>query len=286
MDGLIDVGARGQRGDFRFGQGHGARASTTGKSKATLNAKPGVILATTPSSKLDRSVLKILDEQLEAIIGKESEETIAKTLETIIEICSTSEPSSATHSPRSDNFEQNQDASTTPKPLTSDMFSPSVTGVPPLVLRSPAPPSAAENITKISPPPTYIVQANTVQIPHSLTRYSKISHFFTLDDFADDVFFESTKPMQSRRGSKQYHEEESNRPRSSDSSSTAPIDPIGSPRTPANMVDLQLLDEHPASLVDQEPLKDRIERMMSCAAARGAGRCNCGLGNWFHHIRV
>jgi hypothetical protein len=283
-DELIDAGTRGQRGDFRFGQGHGTRAPTTEKAKATLNAKPGAILADTPSSKLDRSVLKILDEQLEAIIGKESEETIAKTLETIIEICSTSEQSSTTPSPRSDKLDQNQDASTTPELLTSDVYSSSGTGIP--TLRPPAPPSTAENLTKISPLPTTI-QANTVQIPDSLTRPLKINHFFTLDDFADnDVFFESTKPMQSRRDSKQRYGDESNRPRSSDSSSTAPIDPIGSPRSHANMVDLQLLHEYPASLVDQEPLKGRIERMMSCAAARGAGQCNCGLGNWFHHSRV
>lgn len=44
----------------------------------------------TPTTEMDCNVLAILDEELEAIIGDGSEETIAATLETIIEICSSS----------------------------------------------------------------------------------------------------------------------------------------------------------------------------------------------------
>lgn len=234
------------------------------------NEKSAPVLTEITSSKLDRSVLKILDEQLEAIIDKESEETIAKTLETIIEICSTSKPSSTTTSPRSSQFEHNRIESTSQKSLIADMFSFSDSGS--LALIPPSP----DRKTAHSSPQKLAIQANTVQIHPS---FPKASHFFTLNDFAeDDVFTPSAKnPTQSRHNLSQ-HRDELNRPRSSDSSSTTPFDPLGSPRSPVD----HLTDPWP---VDQTPLRGRIEKMMSCAAARGAGQCNCGLGDWFHHSR-
>jgi hypothetical protein len=247
------------------------------------NGKLAPVLTEITSSKLDRSVLEILDEQLEAIIDKESEETIAKTLETIIEICSTSKPSSTTTSPRSSQFEQNRIESTSQKSLIAEMFSFSDSGSLALVPPSPAITSpgrlSPDQKTAQSSPQKPAIQANTVQIHHS---FPKASHFFTLNDFADDdVFTPSAKnPTQSRRNSSQ-HRDESNRPRSSDSSSTTPFDLIGSPRSPVD----HLTDTWPIVPVDQTPLRGRIERMMSCAAARGAGQCNCGLGDWFHHSR-
>ena len=153
------------------------------------------------SDNLDNNVLEILDEQLQAIISKESEETVAATLETIIEICSIP---SAERSPRNSHFE------VTPNPV----------GEP----------------------------ASTAWPWHERQNNHLEAHFFRLNDFADDAFCPKS------------HAE---RPRSSDSSSTAPL---SSPDCPVNTVD--------------------VDKMMSCAASKGTGPCNCGLGSWFHHSPV
>ena len=192
------------------------------------------------SKKLDRSVLQILDEQLEAIMGQESEETIATTLETIIEICSAS---SVVTTPRRAQFESSHTTDSldfgdsSPNRLQDDL----------------------QNTTS----PSQLASLTTNQ-------------YLTLEDFADDDFvFGSTSPR-----AKSYQIEDCIRPRSADSSSTAPLTPFGSPQTP-KILDL----DHPRSTpMDHIPLKGRVEKMMSCAAASGAGQCNCGLGDWFHHV--
>lgn len=163
------------------------------------------------SDTLENNVLKILDEQLEAIIGKEPPETIAATLETIIEICST-------HSTETSPQDGIQFDLATNAPTTSNSH-----------------PATW---------PWHEAQNSNAQI-----------NFFTLSDLADDEAKSQT-----------YAE----RPRSSDSSSTAPL---SSPESPKNMA-------------DQIPLKGRIERMMSCAASKGTGQCTCGLGDWFHHSQA
>jgi hypothetical protein len=187
---------------------HARRLSHLDTSTKTAQYLSNLSDTSFPPDKLDNNVLKILDEQLEAIIGKESEETIAATLETIIEICST--PSTET-SPHNSHFD---------------------------VIPNPAGESTSHSTTW----PWHETQNNHVQ-----------AHFFTLNDFADDDAFCPKSHIE--------------RPRSSDSSSTAPLS------SPAS----------PAQVVDQVPLMGRIERMMSCAASKGTGQCNCGLGDWFHH---
>jgi hypothetical protein len=138
----------------------------------------------------------------------------------------------------------------------------------------PSPLATAEITTHIPQHPA--IPANMVQIPHSLLRPFSTNHFFTLDDFADDDTF----------GRKSQHpRDDPNRPRSSDSSSTAPFDPIGSPHSPMLDLDNRTDAYCAVSRVAQTP-KGRVERMMSCAAARGKGQCNCGLGDWFHHAQA
>jgi hypothetical protein len=206
---------------------------------------------------LDSAVLKILDEQLEAIIGKESEEIITATLETIIEICST--PSTEI-SPRTDQFQQNRQQIHSLINEIQQQIQPS----------SPTWP--------IQDP----VQANAVQIPEQFQRVSSATDsFFTLDDFADDGFL-SPLPLILELGNLKDLADENVRPRSSDSSSTAPLDPSSIPQSPSSLD----LKDRCTRLPDQTPLTGRIERMMSCAATRGTGQCNCGLGDWFHHIRA
>ena len=193
-----------------------------------------------PSKKLDSSVLQILDEQLDDIMGKESEETIATTLETIIEICSTSSAGTTArrtqceslHGTGSFGFENSP-----PNPSQDDHQKPT------------SPSQLASLIT---------------------------NQFFTLEDLADDdVVFGSTSPR-----AKSYEVDDCIRPRSADSSSTVPLTPFGSPHTPKI-----LYFDHPRSTpLDHTPLKGRVEQMISCAAARGAGQCNCSLGDWFHHV--
>ena len=198
-----------------------------------------------PTDNLDSSVVKILDEQLDAIIGKASEETIAATLETIIEICSTSSSSSAT-TPRTAHFEQKCDIFNFAPRLNDTAIPPPLQDLSPL--QPPRP-------SQLAPRPTH--------------------NFFSLADFADDdVLFGQLSPPSPRRNSHAGDD----RPRSADSTSTAPLTPFGSPPPPASSS-----RRLPALLVDNTPLKGRVERMMSCAAARGAGQCNCGLGDWFHH---
>ena len=166
------------------------------------------------SDALENNVLKILDEQLEATIRKESPETIAATLQTIIEICSTK--------------------STQTSPQDGTQFDFSATA-----------PTTSNSHSRIWP--WHEAENSNAQI-----------NFFTLSDFADEETF-----------CPQSHAD-AERPRSSDSSSTAPL---SSPESPKNMT-------------DQTPLKGRIERIMSCTASNGTGQCNCGLGDWFHHSQV
>ena len=193
------------------------------------------------SQKFDRSVLQILDEQLDAIMGKESEETIAATLETIIEICSTS---SVVTTPRRARFESSP---------TTDLFD----------FRNSEPDTSQNDLEKI---------ASSSQVVSPTTN-----QFFTLEDFADDdVVLGST----SLRESKSHQGDDGMRPRSADSSSTAPLTPFGSPHTP-KIIDI---DQRRLIPLDQTPLRGRVEQMMSCAAARCAGQCSCGLGDWFHHV--
>ena len=195
------------------------------------------------SKKLDSSVLQILDEQLDAIMGQASEETIAATLETIIEICSTS---SVVTTPRHAQFEL----------------------------------SHATDLSDFGNSPTDTSQNDLEKItPRSKLASPTTNQFFTLEDFADDdVVFGST----SFRESKSHQGDDGMRPRSADSSSTAPLTPFGSPHTPK----LNDIDQRHSIPLDQTPLKGQVEQMMSCAAARGAGRCNCGLGDWFHHVTL
>ena len=201
-----------------------------------------------PTDNLDSSVIKILDEQLEAVMGKASEEMIAATLESIIEICSTS--SSAT-TPRSAHFEQ-----------TRNTFN-----FAPLLNDTPIPQSL-QGLFPLQPPRS------------SLLATQPTSNFFSLADFGDDdVFLGPLPPISPPR--RNFHPFDQ-RPRSADSISTAPLTPLGSPQPPATTGTSRL----PAVRVDNTPLKGRVERMMSCAAARGAGQCNCGLGDWFHHSRT
>jgi hypothetical protein len=200
-----------------------------------------------PSSGLDSSVLKILDEQLDAIIGKESEETIAATLETIIEIVS---PSSTAPSQlqNHDEYANIPHASSSTVPL----------------------PATKSSSTHIH----YLTSTLQDHIPNNFAQSQIISptnQFFKLDDFADDDILPIST---SHCTSHDYL-----RPRSSDSTSTAPLTPFGSPQTPSKLL------EEKRSPIDPTPLKGRVERMMSCAAARGSGQCNCGLGDWFHHTR-
>ena len=153
-----------------------------------------------PTDNLDRSVVKILDEQLDAIIGKASEETIAATLEAIIEICSTTSSSAAT--PRSTRFQQ-----------TGDTFN-----FAPHLSDSPIP-QPLQDLFPLQPPRPF-------QFGTQFT-----SNFFSLADFADDdVFFGPLPPLSPRRNSHLGDE----RPRSADSTSTAPLTPFGSPPPPTS----------------------------------------------------
>lgn len=210
------------------------------ESKYTLGASRNSF----PTDNLDRSVVKILDEQLDAIIGKASEETIAATLEAIIEICSTTSSSATT--PRSAHFGQ-----------TGDTFN-----FAPRLIDSPIP-QPLQDLFPLQPPRPFQFATQST------------SNFFSLADFADDDVFFGPLPPFSRRNSHPGDE----RPRSADSTSTAPLTPFGSPPPPTSS------RQPPALLIDNTPLKGRVDRMMSCAAARGSGQCNCGLGDWFHHSR-
>lgn len=184
------------------------RASQAITSVTTVKSVSALSVASFPSDTLENNVLKILDEQLEAIIGKESPETIAATLETIIEICST--------------------------PLTET-----------------CPHTCQFDIS--SNAPTASNSHSTTWPCHESQNSIAQTTFFTLRDFAEDDTF--------------CPKSHTDRPRSSDSSSTAPL---SSPETPKDMA-------------DQTPLRERIERMMSCAASKGIGQCHCGLGDWFRH---
>lgn len=194
-----------------------------------------------PTEKLEQSGLEILDEQLDAMMGQGSEETISATLETIIEICSTS---STMTTPRSTEFEQFRGRSQANIPLS-------------ITIPVSSWPSYGQG------PPSQLVSLQTNQS-------------FTLANFAeDDIVFSPFVSSSFGHASDAY--EIDNRPRSADSVSTAPLTLFGSPST--KVIDLNY---SPPDLVDQTPLKSRIERMMSCAVARGSGQCNCGLGDWFH----
>jgi hypothetical protein len=215
-----------------------------------------------PSDNLDRSVLQILDEQLDTIMGQASEETIATTLETIIEICSAS-PTATTpccakfqHSPNALDFE----SVSTDAPTSKDQHC----NASPEKSSSDLPKSISPTSSSELPPPT-------------------TNQFFTLGDFADDdVVFSSLSDISTPlRGSKSHQGDDGIRPRTADSSSTAPLTPFGSPHTLIKLIDL---DQRRPILLDHTPLKGRVEQMMSCATARGVGQCNCGLGDWFHHI--
>ena len=207
-------------------------------SKSIEEYSGAVCRFSSPSEKFDCSVLQILDEQLDAIIGQESEETIAATLETIIEICSTS---SAVRTPCRSQF-------------------------------------ASSHIDSLdfgsSPPDTS--QNNLQETSSSQLALPSTNQFSTLKDFTnDDVVFGSLSPRTRPR-----YGDDGNRPRSADSSSTAPLTPFGSPHTPT-IIDL---DQRRSTPLDQIPLKGRVEQMMFCAAAHRTGQCNCGLGDWFHDV--
>jgi len=205
---------------LHLGEENGYQAAVRDTLQQTSLAN--VISSARQSPNLDRYILQMLDEQLEAIIGQESEETVAATLETIMEICSTSS------------------TSTTPSILDSKRSNfPNVSGIRSRNI------SGTHSLINIGSPP-------------SPSQFASTS--FSLGDFADDdTFFPSL-----------FFSQTDERPRSSDSTSTAPLAP-NSPRTPNR------------SVLDHSPLQSRIERMMSCAASRGHGTCNCGLGDWFHH---
>jgi hypothetical protein len=186
-----------------------------------------------PSKKFDSSVLRILDEQLDAIMGKESEETIATTLETIIEICSTSSVGTTPRQTQCESF-----CGTDSFDFRNSLSNPSQDD-----LQKPTSPSQLASLT---------------------------TNQFSKDSTEDDVVFGSTSPRE-----KSYQLEDYIRPRSADSSSTVPLTPFGSPHT-SKILDL----DHPRPApLDHTPLKGRVEQMMSCAAARGVGQCNCSLGD-------
>jgi hypothetical protein len=189
---------------------------------------------------MDRSVIAMIDEELDGLLGKASEEEVAKTLETIIEICSTPSSLSAT-TPKLSSFPQH------PTP-TSPATIPTATN-PPTTLN-------------LIPPPTTVPAASAE---------TATSTFVTLGDFTDDV--ESV--LRRLAAAENQPPTTEPRPRSSDSSSTAPLSPCGSPHS-ARAID------HPLQIATFNPGTHR-EQMLSCAATRGEGPCDCGLGDWFDH---
>ena len=183
---------------------------------------------------VDRSVIAILDDELEAIMAKASEEEVAKTLETIIEICATPSSSCVTTTSQQSKSPQRRPLQTSP----------------------------ARNLTLSTPttPPSFAAPG---------------TRFVTLEDFADDM----DSALRSIDAAEGPAPTEPIRPRSSDSSSTAPLSPCGSPHS-ARTINTRTPS---ASAVPFRPVRSRLEQMMSCAAARGEGQCDCGLGDWFHH---
>ena len=170
-----------------------------------------------PSDKPDTSVLEILDEQLDAILRQESEETITATLETIVEICSASPTSTASQSTL---FEKNRD---------NNVFN----------FESPRVPLATESSSSHKSVRSQLYSTSGQWLPRDITYVSPPTSFhesqtFAIGDFPDDepLFNASIFPHHDELG---YHQgEESARPRSADSSSTAPLTPFGSPQTPAS----------------------------------------------------
>jgi hypothetical protein len=191
-------------------------------------------------SGMDRSVIAMIDEELEGLLGKASEEEVAKTLETIFEICSTPSSSSAT----------------TPKQWSFPPHLP--------------PTSPTTTVMPTNPPATLALVPLPTPVPVASTA-TPTSTFVTLDDFTDDV--ESV--LRRLTAAENQPPTTEVRPRSSDSSSTAPLSPCGSP--------------HSARAIDRPPQTatlnpgSRREQMLSCAATRGEGPCDCGLGDWFDH---
>ena len=183
---------------------------------------------------VDRSVIAILDDELEAVMAKASEEEVAKTLETIIEIRATPSSSCCTTASQPSKFPQHH------------------------LLQASSP---ARNLT---------LSTSTT----SLRFAAPGTRFVTLEDFADDL----DSALRSIDAAEGPAPTESVRPRSSDSSSTAPLSPCGSPHS-ARSINTRT----PLSAVPFKPVESLREQMMSCPAARGAGQCDCGLGDWFRH---
>ena len=211
----------------------GPRDVKPNSSPSSDEITPGLASALCLDS-VDQSVIAIVDDELEAIMAKASEEEVANALETIIEICTTSSSSSAATTSQQSKLPQHR----------------------PLPNSSPARNSPLSTPTRPG-----------LAVPKS--------RFITLEDFADDV--DSALTRLATADGPTFTERV--RPRSSDSSSTAPLSPCDSPQL-ARSIDNCAPS---ASGVPFRRLESRLEQMISCAAARGEEHCDCGLGDWFHH---